>query len=251
MEKNPVLFVHGIGASASVWEKFDIPERNSCYLSFSDRFASPRDQVSELKSEIERVLRVEEKGKVTLVCHSMGGLVARKYLADHPTDHKVERLILLSTPNLGSVGLSVNWFPAGLILVGLLGAGWLWPLFLAVVGLVWEVVSYFCGVLLLSSAAWAMRPGSMFLKGLNKQNLPADVKYVVILSDTGDLPHRLVNLSLFREGGDGAVPLSSQKLSPRCVPNFQELNYSELRISLPHFEIPLRAQAAVLQALRL
>lgn len=208
---NPVIFVHGIGASAKVWKKFGMPERNSYYLSFSNCFASPQDQVPELKLEIERILKSEKKERVILVCHSMGGLVARKYLVDYSASHKVEKLILLSTPNLGSR----YWF------------------------------------LFLSPAAWAMRPDSKFLRELNKQKLPNDVKYLAVLSDTKDLPHRLVNLFLFREGGDGAVPLSSQKLSLKCVPNFSELNYSELQVSLPHFAIPHQAGEAILQALEL
>ena len=187
-----------------------------------------------------------------LVCHSMGGLVARKYLADSPLDHHVEKMIMLSTPNLGSIGLFFNWLPLALIVFGL-AFGFVSPWFLifSLGGLIWEGVSYARGILLLSEASWAMRPNSEFLNDLNRQKMPADIKYISILSDTKDLPHHLVNLFLFREGGDGAVPLSSQKLSEKCVPNFRELNYSELEISLPHFEIPRKAEKAILQALAL
>jgi pimeloyl-ACP methyl ester carboxylesterase len=240
MARNPVIFVHGIGASDAVWDRFNFPGINFYYLSFSNRFAHPESQVAELKLEIDRVLRIEKKDKIILVCHSMGGLVARKYLASYPEDHHVEKLIFLSTPNLGSIGLSFNWIPALLILIGLLGWFWVWPLLLTLAGLAWELISYFNGVLLLSPAAWAMRPDSEFLKGLNNKKLPADVKYVVVLSDARDWPHRLVNLLLFREGGDGAVPLSSQELSHQCVPNFSELDYHEAQIGLPHFDIPRR-----------
>lgn len=249
--ENPVLFVHGVGASAKVWKKFAIPERNSYYISFSDRFASPETQVPELAKFIDEVLGKTKREKVILICHSMGGLVARKYLAGHPTDHQVEKLILLGTPNRGSIGLFFNWIPAAMLLVGIIGAPLVWPLLIAFFGLIWEIISYFRGVLLLSPASWAMRPDSEFLKSLNAQKMPVDVKYVAMLSNTKDLPHHLVNLFLFREGGDGAVPLSSQKLSPRCVPNFQELNYTELQINLPHFAIPNKAEKAILQALAL
>ena len=249
MEKNPVLFVHGIGTSAGVWERFAIPGRNSYYISFSNRFAHPNDQVAELKDEIGRILRIEGKQKVVLVCHSMGGLVARKYLADHPLDHHIEELVLLSTPNLGSIGLSFNWFPVLLIITGIAGFKWTWPLLLTLTGTVWETVSFLRGILLLSPAVWAMRPDSGFIKGLNAMEMPTDLRYVVVLNDASYFPHALVNLFLFREGGDGAVPLSSQKLSQRSVPNFSGLDYSELRTSLPHFLVPRRAQAFVLQAL--
>lgn len=249
--RSPVIFVHGIGTSGKVWREFDIPDRQAFYISFSNRFASPDRQVPELAGFIKEVLKRTKQEKVILVCHSMGGLVARRCLTDHLHDHHVEKLILLSTPNLGSIGLFFNWIPAALILIGLLGMPLLWPLVLALAGLIWEIVSYLRGVLLLSPASWAMRPNSEFLKELNHRELPGDIKYITILSDTKDIPHHLVNLLLFREGGDGAVPLSSQRLSARCVPNFRELDYSELGINLPHFAIPQRAEESILQALAL
>jgi pimeloyl-ACP methyl ester carboxylesterase len=248
---NPVIFVHGIGASASVWKKFNIPDHPIFYISFSDRFADPARQVPELKGIIDRVLRETRQNKVILVCHSLGGLVARKYLIDFKASHKVEKLILLSTPNLGSMGLSFNWLPLLLIILGALGYRYLWPLLFGAAGLIWEMVSYARGVWLLSEAAWAMRPRSRFLRELNSKEMPEDIKYVSILSDTRDWPHHLANLLLFREGGDGAVPLSSQRLSPQCVPNFSRLDYSELHLNLPHFAIPRQAAAAILQALKL
>lgn len=248
---NPVIFVHGIGASASVWKKFSIPDHPVFYISFSDRFAGPARLAPELKEFIGRVLRETRQNKVILVCHSLGGLAARKYLIDFKDSHQVKKLILLSTPNLGSVGLSFNWLPLSLIILGALGYRYIWPLLFFLVGLIWEAVAYARGVWLISEAAWAMRPRSRFLKELNSKEMPEDIKYVSIISDTRVLPHHLVNLLLFREGGDGAVPLSSQKLSSQCVPNFSSLDYTELPISLPHFAIPRRAESAILQALKL
>lgn len=249
---NPVLFVHGIGASEKVWSKFCISGRNFYYLTFSNRFASPADQIPELRKKILEVIEAEDKEKIDLVCHSMGGLVARCYLASYPKDHNIEKLILLGTPNLGSVGLSFNWLPTGLILFGIFGIVWVknfWPLVFLLLGLAWELLSYFRGVMLLSPAAWAMRPNSKFLKELNKQKMPIDVKYIAIISDTKAFPHILVNLLLFREGGDGAVPLSSQRLSFKSVPNFPELNYFEIKTALPHFALPRRASREIAQAL--
>lgn len=245
----PIIFVHGIGASASVWKKFDIPDHPAFYISFSNRFADPNRQVPELAKFIDEVLQKTKQEKVILVCHSMGGLVARKYLVDYEDSHRVERLILLSTPNLGSIGLFFNWLPVVLIILGALGFQYIWPLLFCLIGLAWEVISYLRGVWLLSEAAWAMRPNSKFLQELNSKEMPEEVRYIAILSDTQDFPHRLVNLFLFREGGDGAVPLSSQRLSTRCVPNFSRLNYAELNISLPHFAIPSQISPQIIKAL--
>ncbi|KPJ64619.1 hypothetical protein AMJ44_12420 [candidate division WOR-1 bacterium DG_54_3] len=246
---NPIIFIHGIGASASVWKKFDIPDHPAFYISFSKRFANPSDQGSELAEFINQVLKETKKERAILVGHSMGGLVARKYLVDHRDSCKIEKLVLLSVPNLGSIGLSTNWFPLALIVLGFWGYKYVWPLLLCMVGVIWELFSLWRGVLLLSPAAWALRPDSRFLRELNSKEMPEEVRYISILSDTKDLPHRLVNLFLFREGGDGAVPLSSQKLSNRCAPNFSRLDYSELSVDLPHFAIPKRIPPEIIKAL--
>lgn len=247
----PVIFVHGIGASASVWRKFDIPAHRAFHLSFSSHFSSPPKQVAELARFIDDVLRQTGEEKVILVCHSMGGLVARNYLAgaEHPL--KVVKLVLLSVPNLGVPGLRFNWAPAALIVIGFLGYQYVWPLLLCMLGALIELASLSRHVLLLSPGAWAMRPGSRFFRQLNTIRMPTGVKYVAVLSDTRYLPHRLVNVLLFREGGDGAVPLSSQKLSQKCVPNFSGLDYSELMTDLPHFRQPKRAQVEITKAVEM
>jgi pimeloyl-ACP methyl ester carboxylesterase len=248
---NPVIFVHGIGASASIWKKFDVPGHALFYISFSKRYAGPLSLVPELAKFIQQVLRRTKKEKVILVCHSMGGLVARKYLVDFSDSHRVEKLILLSTPNLGSLALSFNWIPLLLIVLGFAGLKYVWPLFLFFWGLILEAVSLWRGVLLLSPAAWAMRPGSEFLRELNSKEMPEDVNYISVLSDTKYFSHRLVNVLLFREPGDGAVPLSSQRLSPRCAPNFSRLNYSEILTDLPHFAIPKKLESEVIKAVEM
>jgi pimeloyl-ACP methyl ester carboxylesterase len=48
------------------------------------------------------VRRIYPGTQVNLVTHSMGGLVARRYLLDHPTDHHVNALITFAAPWLGA-----------------------------------------------------------------------------------------------------------------------------------------------------
>lgn len=62
------------------------------------------DYAADLASLVDDVLRATGAKKVDLVAHSMGGLVARSYLAFHGGNAKVERALLLSSPHLG-VGL--------------------------------------------------------------------------------------------------------------------------------------------------
>jgi pimeloyl-ACP methyl ester carboxylesterase len=203
-----VIFVHGIAAAASVWQRFPVPGRPVSYISFAHPFGHPAEQAKELKAFIDRTT----EDKVILVCHSLGGLAARQYLVDNPTSHKVAKLVLLSVPNLGTRSLAFNWLP-------------------------W------------SAAAWAMRPGSRFLRELNAKPLPTNIKYVAVVSNARHWLVRWFSLLLFREAGDGAVGLSSQKLSAKCVPNFASLDYSEINVSWRHFEVPRKAQAEILRAL--
>jgi len=56
-----------------------------------------------LKELIDMVLASTGAGKVIIVAHSMGGLVSRNYLLLFG-DEKVDRLILIATPNQGVIG---------------------------------------------------------------------------------------------------------------------------------------------------
>ncbi len=61
-----------------------------------------RRGVEELARELAGRLRAEPSPRIALVAHSFGGLVARAALA-FPGGEKVERLVLLGTPNHGSL----------------------------------------------------------------------------------------------------------------------------------------------------
>jgi len=238
--KMRIVFVHGIGASAKVWEKTEkvIGKKFNCSaINFSDRFGHPEQQVFEL-SEFLRQFKNE---KILLVCHSMGGLVARKYLAKHLTNHNISKLILLGTPNMGILSLKFNFFPLLLEITASVVALVIenyWLFLIAFIALAYDLFSYFRGVKLISKAVDAMKPGSKFLNGLNSMKLPVNVEYAVILSKTWYYPK-----------GDGSVSLESQKLSEKCVPNFKELKYKEISIESSHFAEP-RAADAILAALR-
>jgi len=235
-----VVFVHGIGATAKVFEKTEkaVGKQFSCSsIGFQDRFGHPEQQVFEL-SEFLRQFKNE---KIALVCHSMGGLVARKYLAKHPANHNVSKLILLGTPNLGILSFKYNFVPLLLEITAAIVALAIenyWILLVTLIASAFDFFAYWRGVKLLSKAVDAMKPGSKFLKDLNSQKLPINVEYTAILSQTWYL-----------KNGDGAVSLDSQKLSEKCVPNFKELKYKESSINAPHFAEP-KAADAILSALQ-
>ena len=78
---------------------------------FSGTFAPIERFAGELHREIERIAEGTGQSKVVLVCHSMGGLAARSYVATHGAG-RVARLITIGSPHHGTVharlGAGVN-----------------------------------------------------------------------------------------------------------------------------------------------
>lgn len=69
----------------------------------------------ELEQFIKYVLNYTNAPRVTLMAHSMGGVVARNYLVQNPTDHRVESLVTVASPHGGSYLANVL-YGAGLLL---------------------------------------------------------------------------------------------------------------------------------------
>lgn len=55
----------------------------------------------QLKHKIDGVIAQTGSPKVDVVAHSMGGLLAKKYVLDYP-DHKIGKLVFIGTPHLGA-----------------------------------------------------------------------------------------------------------------------------------------------------
>lgn len=74
------------------------------------------------------------KHKVNLICHSMGGIVARSYIQTQLYKHDVQKLIMIGTPNCGSINAYYFWSGGMLpydkiennVFYRLLKAGFLW-----------------------------------------------------------------------------------------------------------------------------
>lgn len=58
---------------------------------------------------INKAKQACNSSKVDLVCHSMGGLVARSYIQSKNYRYDVDKLIMIGTPNLGSVKAYCYW----------------------------------------------------------------------------------------------------------------------------------------------
>jgi len=133
-KKKLILFIHGLGGSKETWGNFE--ELIKEYKSFKDfdveffvykskiasgkslvaifsnmlsifipqkRLPKIQDIADLLQTEIDE--RYREYDEIYLITHSMGGLVARKYLYDmikNKKDIKVKKLMLYAVPNNGS-----------------------------------------------------------------------------------------------------------------------------------------------------
>ena len=70
------------------------------------RFGVSESVVNQLKGQIDYILNQTDAGKaagkVDVVAHSTGGLIVKKYVMEHPTDHHIGKAIFVGVPNLGS-----------------------------------------------------------------------------------------------------------------------------------------------------
>ena len=116
----PVLFVHGNGDHAALWQtliwRFESNgyDRNRLFaFNFTDPMArdddsvpqanrsSTADQLREITAQIEQVLAQTKAPKVALVASSRGGYAVRNYLAGDGSATKVSHAVLCGTPNHG------------------------------------------------------------------------------------------------------------------------------------------------------
>jgi len=138
MKSRLIMFVHGLGgAGESTWRgagRDGFPEliaRDSALqreadvaffeyptslfrLPFSGKAPGIRDLAEGLRSQLE--VRYPEYKSIALVCHSLGGLVARKYLLEEVkrgSNTRIDKLLLYAVPNhgagLASVGNLMSW----------------------------------------------------------------------------------------------------------------------------------------------
>jgi triacylglycerol lipase len=101
----PVLLVHGYGCSRGVWwllrRRLEAAGHTVATVSLAPPYTSMGKMVPQLNRRIEEVCSATGSRQVTLIAHSMGGLICRSYLARHGSE-RVDRLITLATPHQGS-----------------------------------------------------------------------------------------------------------------------------------------------------
>jgi pimeloyl-ACP methyl ester carboxylesterase len=173
-----VIFVHGLNSHPhTVAQLCDIAQRNGLAAA---RFHYPNDQPLDdsallLSQELKRWKQLYPQRRVSLVTHSMGGLVARAAIENPQLDPgNVSKLIMVSPPNHGS---NLSQFACGLD--------------------IWEYLdegnrdsSQTCVVYSsledgLSEATVDLEPGSIFLTKLNRRQRNARVQYSIFLGTGG------------------------------------------------------------------
>ena len=104
--RTPVVMVHGYLSNRALWapmvrwleargvERIYAPNYKSV-------FSTVERGVEELHAEIERIA-AGGAHRVVLVCHSMGGLIARRYIQLHG-EKRVARLVMIASPHHGTM----------------------------------------------------------------------------------------------------------------------------------------------------
>lgn len=112
-----IVFVHGLAANRSGFLPLQTYLRLSGHrrqLSFNYRSSGSIESIAlALRRHIDQNVK---GGRIDIVAHSMGGLVARYYVQRLGGARRVDRLLTLGTPHLGTTAAAAGaWLPLGLI----------------------------------------------------------------------------------------------------------------------------------------
>lgn len=161
--KELVLLVQGFFQTRNVWEIMEDRLRHDGYgvMSFhlggllSTFNTHPVDRTAGLiATKIERLASRYGFDGIHIVGHSLGGLIARRYIHDYGGHRRVKSLTTLGTPHKGT--------PVAAVAVGIMGFG------------------------MMESSAFELLPRSTLTRQLHGERLPGDVPFTSIYSN-GDM----------------------------------------------------------------
>ena len=102
-----IIMVHGYGHNRSAFYVLrrrlkKMGFENSWLMNLSSSFGPLEETAKDLAGEISRAFSYLPENSLTLIAHSMGGLVCRYYIQELGGHHKVAQLITLATPHRGT-----------------------------------------------------------------------------------------------------------------------------------------------------
>ena len=105
LRRPPVVFVHGFLGDFDTWGSMSLNLKARGFENISQSYrvgsGSIEDQSEALAKDIARITEFSSCKKVDLVCHSMGGLIARNYVQSNYYAGNVRKLITVGTPHHG------------------------------------------------------------------------------------------------------------------------------------------------------
>lgn len=114
-----VLFVHGHGGDPWRFDPMRKALEDQGYRTYVMEFPSMEEDMGWLswwvKSKVGAIKRERGVEKVDLVCHSMGGLIARHYVRFLDGERHLKHFVTLATPNHGVPFAAIPLFPRFMI----------------------------------------------------------------------------------------------------------------------------------------
>ena len=119
--ETPILLLHGLFINQSCWFWFKRQLRQQGYKNVVTMnltgWHNEETLTELLAKQVDELRHQLGVNKVHLVCHSMGGLIARNYIQLREGDDKVDRLICLGSPHQGSKLAIFSIAPLGKLLI--------------------------------------------------------------------------------------------------------------------------------------
>ena len=121
-----VVLVHGFLCNRGVWQPWLRPLGEAGHVfeavNLEPMLGTIDDYVPAVEAAVQRVTQLTGQAPV-LLCHSMGGLVARAWLRSAQDDTRVHRVITIATPHQGTALADFAYSPNGRQMQ--LGGDWL------------------------------------------------------------------------------------------------------------------------------
>jgi pimeloyl-ACP methyl ester carboxylesterase len=103
-DRAAVILLHGIGGSSLLMRRLEKALRHAGFATLNLNYEARKKPLLALASDIHRPIAnftADHVGPLNFVAHSMGGLLARVYIANY-RPARLARVVMLGTPNQGS-----------------------------------------------------------------------------------------------------------------------------------------------------